>query len=300
MTEEELSRGRDYFVAKSNEVILLSRYSLSLQQYKVLLCIISKIKPDDTPDTEYKISVKDIVKTCGYIEGAGKYYRTIKADIKAIADASCYIETAPDREELFRWLDTVSYDKGEKSTYTVRFHSSVAPYLFDLKERYTLIRLYYFLCLSHKYSIRLYEYLCVMKYRGTIETSIAYLKRIMDAEHYTKISHFKERAFEPAIEDINNYTELNVEYEYKRTGRNVTHVVFRYIEEDAISYTVSQRKREAKINPDIRRSVRERKQEVKERRERIRKEELIQGEGTVTAQLTLEELLNSLDGGTAQ
>ena len=297
MTNEELAKERDYFVAKANELITKGRYSLTIRQHKILLCFISKIQPNDKPGTRYTLSARDIIKLCGYPEHDGSYYKEIDDDIQKIADNSVYIYPAKDKKSLFRWFDTVDIvTEKKKTTYTITFHSTISPYLFDLRERYTLIRLYYLLCLSHKYSLRLYEYLCTMQYRGKFEAKVEDLKRIMDAEHYEKISHFKTRALEPAIDDINTYTELNVEHEYKRTGHTVSHVVFRFIEENWESFSLAERMRQAKINPETRRANRERKKEMEERRKDREKDQPIQGEGTVTAQLTIDEIMNELEG----
>lgn len=297
LDRDEVNRQRGYFIAKDNQLITRSRYSLSTQQHKLLLYMISKIRPDDIGDEEYTIRTKDIVDVCGYTQDSGFYYQSIKRDIQKIAAVSCWIETEPGREKLFRWIDTAELDHG-RAEFTIKFHSTVIPYLFELRRNYTQYSLYNLLCLSRKYSIRLYEYLLAMQYRGIFEVSISELKKRIDAEQYTKISHFKERVLEPAILDINDYTELNMEYVYKKTGRSITHVIFRYREEDNISYSISHLLREAKIDPERRKSARERKKYIEERRKKIREEEeAIQGEGSVTAQMTLEELIKSLEGG---
>ena len=139
-----------------------------------------------------------------------------------------------------------------------------------------------------------------MQYKETIEVSISELKKRIDAEQYTKISHFKERVLEPAILDINVYTELNMEYEYKKTGRTITHIVFRYHDQDFMSYSMACRMREAKINPERRKAEREREKRREERLKRLKmiteKKNAIQGEGMVIAQMTLDELMAELEG----
>ena len=47
ITEKNLDKERDYYVVKANQLITKSRYSLSLQQQKILLYFISQIKPED-------------------------------------------------------------------------------------------------------------------------------------------------------------------------------------------------------------------------------------------------------------
>ena len=78
---KRLSQERSYFVVKDNELITKSRYSLTLQQQKILLYFISRIKPDDDEYTTYELSIKDFSKVCGYVEDSGFYYQTIKTHI---------------------------------------------------------------------------------------------------------------------------------------------------------------------------------------------------------------------------
>lgn len=282
-----IRKERNYYVVKANQLITKSRYSLSAQQQKILLYLISHIKPDDEIGTIYDFSIKDFAKVCGYDISSGYYYPLIKDDIKKLRDASSWIEIDKDREVLFSWLNTVELNKNS-GEIKVSFHSTVAPYLFQLRERYTQYNLYQVLCLSHKYSIRLFEFLLSMKYKEVFEIDIETLKKHIDAEKYDKISHFKDRILIPAINEINDYTELNIEYAFKKTGKKITHIVFRYIEEDGLSYTISERFRDRKINPEKRKND---KKVRKEREERIRQREAaIEAEGTITAQLTIDEL----------
>lgn len=297
--KDKVSKERGYFVAKDNRLITHSRYSLTTQQHRLLLYMISKIKPNDIGDEEYTIRTKDIVDVCGYTQNSGYYYQSIKKDIQKISAVSCWVETDPGREKLFRWIDTAELDHG-RAEFKIKFHSTVIPYLFELRRNYTQYSLYNMMCLSGKYSIRLYEYLLSMQYKETIEVSISELKKRIDAEQYTKISHFKERVLEPAILDINAYTELNMEYEYKKTGRTITHIVFRYHNQDFMSYSMACRMREAKINPERRKAEREQEKRREERLKRLKmiaeKKNAIQGEGMVIAQMTLDELMAELEG----
>ncbi len=287
LNDELLRKERNYYVVKANQLITKSRYSLSLQQHKILLYLISRIKPDDDTNMVYELSIKDFARICGYDTSTGYYYPLIKDDIKKLRDISSWIEIDKDREVLFSWLNTVEINR-HSGTIKISFHSTVAPYLFQLREQYTQYNLYQILCLSHKYSIRLYEYLLSMKYKGTFEIDINTLKKHIDAEKYEKISHFKERVFIPAVNEINDYTDLNIEYAFKKTGRTITHIIFRYIEETGASYVISERFRNIKLDPERRKAAKLAEKELEQRR-KMRAAPIV-GEGTITSQLTIDEL----------
>lgn len=238
MPEKRITRDRSYFVAKRSELITRSRFSLSVQTQKTLLYLISRIKPDDPAGQQYKINIKDYCRVCGYSTDSGYYYQEIKSDIKALASVGAWIETAPGREELFRWLDTAIVDKND-GTLTVTFHTSVAPYLFDLRERYTQYSLFNILAMRSKYSIRLYELLCAVKWQQNVIYDLSDLKIRLDAQNYEKYSHFSARVLEPAIAEINAYTDLLIGYTPIKSGKAYTGIDFTIARKEVENLTAS-------------------------------------------------------------
>lgn len=289
LADENLLKERNYYVVKANDLITKSRYSLSLQQQKILLYLISQIKPEDDTNTIYELSINDFAKVCGYLEYNGYYYQSIKDDIKKLRDTSSWIEVEKDKEILFSWLNMVELNKNS-GKIRISFHYSVAPYLFALREQYTQYNLYNVLCLTHKYSIRLYEFLSSMRYRKVFEISIDELKRRIDAENYTSFGSFNQRVLKPAVYDINDFTNLNIEYQYKKTGKAVSHIIFKFIEETADSYTVSRILRDNRIDPEKRKARKKYYKELEETRRKI-KEDAIETTGTITSQVSIEDLM---------
>ena len=74
------------FVVKANDLIQKSRFDLSLLQQKVVLYLISQIKPWDEDFTLYEFSIKEFCKVCGIEEKSGRNYQMLKSTIKEIAD----------------------------------------------------------------------------------------------------------------------------------------------------------------------------------------------------------------------
>ena len=67
MTKAELQKIRDYKVIKYNDLIQKTRHQLSMQEQKIVLYLISKIKPGDTELTDYKFDVAEFCEICGII-----------------------------------------------------------------------------------------------------------------------------------------------------------------------------------------------------------------------------------------
>lgn len=81
-----------------------------------------------------------------------------------------------------------------------------------------------------KYSLFLYE-LCV-DYKGVCQTPMMKLddfKRFMgiDRNEYSRFNNLQSRVIEPAVEEINKYTDLQVSTALKHKGRRVVEIQFK-------------------------------------------------------------------------
>ena len=76
------SREQSYFVVKDNALIQRARYSMTLQQQKMLLYMISKIKPNEPESKEYTISIRDYCRSSGIDYTNGGNYAYIKETLK--------------------------------------------------------------------------------------------------------------------------------------------------------------------------------------------------------------------------
>lgn len=97
----------------------------------------------------------------------------------------------------------------------------------EMGEYYTGYSLQYILPMSSQYSPRLYELLkSYQKNNREWFFNIEELKRILDAQSYDRWPDFKRRILEPAVNEINEYSDLNVAYDTEKEGRKVTRVIF--------------------------------------------------------------------------
>jgi len=65
-TMEEIRQDRQWQVAKSNQFIQKTRFNMDLMQQKIILHIISKIKPQDTELQQvYSFNYFDFCRLCG-------------------------------------------------------------------------------------------------------------------------------------------------------------------------------------------------------------------------------------------
>lgn len=227
MSTPDVVKQRNYFVVKSNDIIQRSRFSMSVRQQKIMLFLISKIRPLDDSRQTYTFNVREYCKVCNIDPSNGRTYIELKDSLKNVADKSIWVKDYTGREILLRWLDKVRIDC-YSGTIEIKFHDDMFPYLLDLHERYTQYSLANILPMKSKYGIRLYELLkSYEKLEEYITIPLEELKKRMDCENYKRFPDFRRFALEPALQDIENCGDIEVEYRLcKNGGRSYDTVVF--------------------------------------------------------------------------
>ena len=226
---------RQLYVVKANDLIRKTRYDLTTQQQKILLYSISKIRREDPPETEYEINIDELCEACGIeIDRGGYYYTAIKRDLKTLHDNSMWVQM-PDRSEvLVSWIQDAAIVPLCGTVY-VTFNKRIAPYLFDLKERYTQYRLENVLVFKGKYTIRLYEILRSYTTQKDLDAgrevevmfSLDELREKLCCSKYPRWAEFNRNVIGRAVDEINACNdEINVSYDVYKTGKFVTKVNF--------------------------------------------------------------------------
>ena len=220
MAERELS------IYKRNDMVQQSRHNLSIQEQRIVLYAISKIKPEDTYLTEYTFDIKNFYNVCGLDNDS---YTATKKTIKELSDRSWW-HTLPDgTETLLRWFTTTRISK-DSGKITIKFHEDMMPFLIQLAEQntfYTSYNLKYVLPMNSKHSPRLYEIL--KSYQQNNEKwffQIDTLKKLLNCEKYKRFPDFRRYVLDPAVEEINKYTDIKITYGLSKEGRKVTRITF--------------------------------------------------------------------------
>lgn len=230
-------------VRKANELIQKSRFSLSLQQQKIILYLISKIHPTDTEFHEYKFEIKAFCEACGIDSDGGTVYSEIKEAIKNIADKSLWVKMPDGSETLLRWIEKASLETGT-GILTIRLDNDMKPYLLQLNKNYTTCDLIYTLTFKSKYSVRLYELIKSIHYDESQPYSKTYsvdeLKKLLGAETHKTYSHFKQKALDPAVAEINGISDKTISYEVaEKTGKKITHLTLHIAKYDIVKNTIN-------------------------------------------------------------
>ena len=212
----------DLVVVKANSLIEAS-YRLSIDEVRILALTIGTMDPKSNQKI-FDFTVADFVREFPEIS-QDNAYKQIQAAIKRIYDRSVKTE---DKERIteFRWVSSRTYFKKE-GRFRIAMTDEVMPYLTQLKGQFTQYQLKHIAYFNSAHSIRIYELITQYRSVGSREITVEKLKEWLQVEEsYSRWNNFKARVLDPAISEINEKSDLFVEYEPIKKGRKVTGIEF--------------------------------------------------------------------------
>ena len=134
-----------------------------------------------------------------------------------------------------RWVDKIGYID-DLGCVELVFASDVIPLITRLEARYTEYELKQVVGLQSEYAIRLYE--LIIQWRSVGKTnpiSLAELREKLGlVDEYKRIEAFKRRVLDLAVKQINEHTDITVDYEQHKQGRVITGFTFKFRIKDKV------------------------------------------------------------------
>ena len=213
-----------YNIVKSNDLIQKSRFDLTLSEQKIVLRLIQMIQPQDEEFKYYSFDIQEFCDICGIDRLSGGNYAYIKNTIQKLRDKSFYIDI-DGKEVICSWINKARLEKSS-GTIEIRLDDDLIPYLLHLNDKFTVYSFYNILAMKSKYSPRLYELLKSEQYKRCFNYDLSDLKRLLNAERYELYGNFKQKVLDIALKEINETTDIYVEYEPIRTKKKYTAIRF--------------------------------------------------------------------------
>ena len=216
---------------KKSNALVEAGYRLTLGEHRLILACIAKSKGQTLNDqTLYEVDALSVVDLVGVTR------QTAYEELKDAADRLFNRQITVPYDQAgetpairrFRWVQQIEYVE-TLGLVRFQFTSALIPYLSELKERFTVYPIDDVVKMTSIHAIRLYELLVQWRSTGKREIEIAWLKKTFQiADSYKSISDLKRWVIAPAIEQINLHSPINVDWQQKKTGRSVTHLVFEF------------------------------------------------------------------------
>ncbi|WP_211656057.1 replication initiation protein [Planococcus alpniumensis] len=216
----------NYLVSQRNDLIEARHTNpLSVREQKIILTMVSMIEPTDGDFKDYRISIKEFSEMLG-LEGSVKYTE-LKEITKDLMSKSIEIPRTDGGWLFANWISSAEYQKGE-GVIALSFSPKLKPYLLQLKDTFTTYRLSNILSLKSTYSIRLYELMKKWQHLGSWSCSIEKFKEKMGIEHkkYPRYANLKARVLNPAIQEVNEKTDVFISLTEIKKGRSVNKIKF--------------------------------------------------------------------------
>lgn len=216
-------------VSVSNDILTSEYYvqpelELTLQQKQLLTYMISRI---DKGDTGFRLETIQIREYCDLfgINYDGSNKKKIRESVLALGKKCFILPVAPGREKLFRWIDDAEIDYKEGVLY-IKLAESLRPYYLNLTEKFAPYQLGYTVSFRSKYSYVLYEFLKSNEFKQFFYYDVEKAKKEWAYEKYKNFADFKRFVLDPAISEINEFTDINVKYEAEKVGKTYTNLHF--------------------------------------------------------------------------
>lgn len=234
-------------VVKDNALIQAS-YTLDLAEQRLILLAIIEARNSGqgiTHDSLLRIHASNYAKQFGVNDKTA--YTVVKDASKGLFDRYVtYHDKNPkngkDRSFHCRWVDKIGVEPDSGVVY-MRFTSDVVPLITRLESHFTSYEIDKVANLTSIYAIRLYELIIQWRDNGVTQRyKIDELRQKLgvEPEQYKKMSNFKMRVLDLAIDQINEHTDITVKTEQHKTGRTIT----------AMSFTFKQKKAPEPIAKD--------------------------------------------------
>ena len=146
-------------------------------------------------------------------------------------------------KRVVRWVSGISYVEGA-GVVKLRFAPEVVPLITRLEKNFTSYELEQVKSLN-TYATRLYEILVSWRSVGKVTITLEELRNNLGLiDEYSRLEAFKRRVLDPAVSQINEYTDIKAQYEQHKQGRVITGFTFKFkVKKNKVKIT-------AKINSD--------------------------------------------------
>ena len=225
---------KNELVVKDNALINAS-YNLEVTEQRLILLAILNARETGngiTADSKLEIHAKDYASRFD-ISNDGAY-KALKNAVLNLFDRQFSFKEQDKKGNVgtvkSRWVSRIKYID-DSATLEITFAPDVVPLITRLEQHFTSYQLKQVSQLTSKYAIRLYELLIAWREVGKtpkIELEDFRSKIGVEDTEYTAMNDFKKRVLEPAIKQINKYTDITATYEQHKKGRLISAFSFSF------------------------------------------------------------------------
>lgn len=196
-----------------------SVFNLSAMSLDLICVILAQIEKYDTEYKFYKLNISTIEKRINRKLNRDSFKKSVKELESATLDIL---------GESIKWFEIFKYESSN-GILEIKLNEQLKPYLLNFKNKFVLAQLDSILNLNGYYSKRFYLLLAQYKKMQKCKYDLIKLHKILSTPNSIQklYSNFKSRVLDFSMNEINQNTELKVEYEEKKIGKSVNSLDFK-------------------------------------------------------------------------
>ena len=218
----------DKLVVKHNKLIEF-KGRMTVSELKLFSLIIADVRENQEGIIEqYNIDISILKDATNH----KAFYNYLKEVAFKLEDRSIEVERLNDKGKKTSFKMRLIYrpEITEDSKQLKLFiDKELIGYILDLKREFTRYQITNILKLNSSYSVRVYELLKQYENIGKREIDIQVLREYLGIEltEYERFYDFEKRVLRQAIQEINEHTDILIDYEKIKTGRRITSILFK-------------------------------------------------------------------------
>lgn len=223
---KKIAKRKNGVIRAKTDFFRTARYGLTLQEHRIVYYAILRGQQDGKPFEPVTLSITEFKEL---FEVKGKnYYATIRnLSNKMIGRTVEFLYKDSEGTHLLQapWLVGIRYH-AKTGTVTIEPNKNLQPF-FEGKP-FTDTEFAFLIKFTSQYAERLYELIKTFEYKKIADFEIEDLRtRLAVGKKYPNYTDFKNRVLLPAVDDINEFTDLDVDFREKRGKYNkVESVIF--------------------------------------------------------------------------
>jgi len=205
--------------------LIEARYSLTLQEKKIILWLTSQIQPDDKDFKKHTLTVRDFMELMG-LTGNSNYKELQKITLGLMKKVLIIKEPELKVITQVSWLNSARYEEGE-GFIRLSFAPEMHPFLLNLKKTFTVISITDLMQFKSIHAIRIYELLKQYQDIGERTLTIEEIKECCGVKGKLKqYIEFEKYLLLIAQREINEKSDIHFEFERQKHVRKIVGIKF--------------------------------------------------------------------------
>jgi len=224
-------------IVKKDKLLVLAKNSWSEVEGKLFATLIKELNPKEESDFgEMKITIDEIEELWGKKQVNTTEIRKVCLDLKRKAYE---IPEFNENDKLIKYkyrslFHSIDYEV-EKRYITFKFHEDLKILLLEFVNNFVKYNIENILKFKSKYSISFYErFKLDLQFKKETSPKVTidldeFREWLNIKNKYKRINDIKRYILEPVAQDLKKYSDVYMYYEFKKEGRKVTGILFRFV-----------------------------------------------------------------------